>query len=217
MPEFAQRIPRPEARRKLGIAADRTTILVLSGGYGVGNVVDIVRSVEKGCSSVADRSFTLVVICGRNASLNLKLSGLEPLPNVSRHVFGFVDNMHDFMFASDLVVTKSGGLTSSEALAVGLPMIVVDPIPGQERHNADMLVEGGVALIALNEAQLEYKLRLALGTPDWMRKARDAAAAMGKATAGREILRKVLEVEEADAPLRKSNDERNTKVRTRRG
>jgi processive 1,2-diacylglycerol beta-glucosyltransferase len=192
MPPFAEPPSKPEARRRLGLSTDHRTVLVLSGGHGVGNVASIVAAVERGCSAIGGHS-TVIVVCGRNDTLRSVLFDLPGSPHVDRMVVGFIDNMHDYMSAADLVVTKSGGLTSAEALAVGVPMIVVDPIPGQERHNADMLVEGGAAMIALEEGQLTYKVQRALGDADWLKRAGDASRRMGRPMAGKEILGRVVE------------------------
>ena len=69
------------------------------------------------------------------------------------------------MAASDFAVTKSGGLTSSECLAMGLPMVIMNPIPGQEERNADYLLENGVALRAHSTAHLAFKVRKLLADP----------------------------------------------------
>jgi len=97
------------------------------------------------------------------------------------------------MAASDIAVTKPGGLTSSECLAMGLPMIVISPIPGQEERNADYLLENGAALKAHDAAVLEFKLRGLLGTPSKMCEMRNAALKFGRPHAAAEILKIVLE------------------------
>jgi processive 1,2-diacylglycerol beta-glucosyltransferase len=63
--------------------------------------------------------------------------------NVDPHIFGFVTNVHELMDASDVLISKAGGLTSSEAMAKSLPIIIIDPIPGQESRNTDLIVENG--------------------------------------------------------------------------
>ncbi|HEY2933640.1 MAG TPA: glycosyltransferase, partial [Acidobacteriota bacterium] len=78
------------------------------------------------------------------------------------HPIGFTKEMDEWMAASDLLIGKPGGLTTSEALARGLPMLIVNPIPGQEERNADHLLEWGCAVRCNNLATLDYKLSAVL-------------------------------------------------------
>jgi processive 1,2-diacylglycerol beta-glucosyltransferase len=192
MPEFSVRQKTGSVRQLLGMPKNRFTLLILSGGYGVGEIEKIVTVVRKTLNGIRSRSFTLAVVCGRNEALAKKLRRSRVRDNVRLHVSGFIDNMHDYMAAADLLVSKSGGLTMSEALASRLPAIIVDPIPGQERLNADMLVEGGSALLALDDAQLSFKVDRAVRNDAWRRSAARAAGKLGKPYAARSILRSVL-------------------------
>jgi processive 1,2-diacylglycerol beta-glucosyltransferase len=79
---------------------------------------------------------------------------------------GFTRTIERVMAAADIAITKPGGLTSSECLAVQLPMLIVSPIPGQEERNADYLLESGVALKAVNAASLTYKVKRLLEHPE---------------------------------------------------
>ena len=120
---------RAEARRLLGLA-DRPTVLIMGGGEGMGRVESIAHAVAAGLQGVNGQA---VVICGRNASLQRRLSGSTwPAPV---HVLGFVDNMPVWMSAADCLVTKAGPGTIAEALACGLPMVLSDFVPGQEEGN----------------------------------------------------------------------------------
>ncbi|MCU0597334.1 MAG: glycosyltransferase, partial [Desulfobacterota bacterium] len=83
-----------------------------------------------------------------------------------KKVFGFVDFMDELMAVSDLLITKPGGITVSESLAAGLPMILIEPIPGQEEANADYVVEQGTALKARSVSSLIHKLELLIRAPD---------------------------------------------------
>jgi len=96
------------------------------------------------------------------------------------------------MAASDLAITKPGGLTTSECLAVGLPLIVVSPIPGQEERNADFLLENGAALKACEPAALAYRIDKLLREPRLLRTLRKNAARLGKPSAARKVLDIVL-------------------------
>jgi processive 1,2-diacylglycerol beta-glucosyltransferase len=105
---------------------------------------------------------------------------------------GFTQRVERLMACADLVVTKPGGLTTSECLAMGLPMIVNAPIPGQEERNADYLLEQGVALKAFDDVTLDYRVRMLLGRPDKLADMRAKAAALGRPYAARDVLSRVL-------------------------
>ena len=96
------------------------------------------------------------------------------------------------MACSDLVITKPGGLTTSECLAMGVPMVVNAPIPGQEERNADYLLEQGAALKAVDLVSLEYRVRLLLAEPARLDQMRARASALGQPAAARRVLETVL-------------------------
>jgi processive 1,2-diacylglycerol beta-glucosyltransferase len=92
------------------------------------------------------------------------------------------------MPASDLVITKPGGITISECLVIGLPMIVISPIPGQEERNADFLLENGAALKACDSGPLNYRVSMLLNEPAHLEKLRIKAKQLGKPDAARIVL-----------------------------
>jgi processive 1,2-diacylglycerol beta-glucosyltransferase len=96
------------------------------------------------------------------------------------------------MACTDLVITKPGGLSTSECLAKGLPMILNAPIPGQEERNADYLLEQGVALKACDAVTLEYRVRLLLENPAKLAEMHNKARALGRPDAGKRVLATVL-------------------------
>ena len=97
------------------------------------------------------------------------------------------------MAASDVAITKPGGLTTSECLAMGLPMIVVAPIPGQEERNADFLLENGAALKACDAGALAYRVTRLFDEPAMLETLRKNAARLGKPHAARSVLDIVLD------------------------
>lgn len=159
-PAFAAPKPRSEARLALGLDPDRTTILVVAGGFGVGPVETIVRE-TRGVRGSAQ----VVVVCGKNARLEKRLSELPAGDGAPLHVVGFTRDMATLMAAADLFVGKAGGLSSSEALARGLVLVIVNPIPGQEERNADHYLEEGVALRCNSLATLSWKISALLEDP----------------------------------------------------
>jgi len=96
------------------------------------------------------------------------------------------------MGLADLIITKPGGLTSSEALAMGKPLFILNPIPGQEAANSDFLLERGAAAKVNRVEDLPYRIEQLLGTNKLAEMAR-AARALGRPEAAKEICRAVIE------------------------
>ena len=144
-PVFAVAKDKRAMRRKHGLEEDRFTILVSAGGFGVGPVGHLMKALAR-----MEHSARVVAVCGRNEALKAELSeAIRTFPKrstVSFTLLGFTTEMDELMTAADLFVGKPGGLTTSEVLAKGLPMVVINPIPGQEERNSDHLLEEGVAI-----------------------------------------------------------------------
>ena len=99
---------------------------------------------------------------------------------VSFNLVGFTTEMDELMKAADLFVGKPGGLTTSEVLSKGVPMVVINPIPGQEERNSDHLLEEGAAIRCNNLPALAYKIDVLIDTPGKLAQMRESARAMGK-------------------------------------
>lgn len=134
---------RDQASLREGFSLDRTlpVILIMAGSFGVNNIMEIFHSLDH-----AAAAFQLLIITGKNRKLFETFQKLEGHTNKSFHLVYFTHEVEKYMQASDLLITKPGGLTISEALACNLPMIVFDSIPGQEEDNAAFLVDRGMAL-----------------------------------------------------------------------
>jgi len=124
--------------------------------------------------------FVLGVITGQNTELYLKLLDEKPRLRHPLRLYGYVDNMEDFMLAADLLISKPGGLSASEALASGLPLIIMQPIPGQEERNSRFLVQQRVALKAETMEEVADLVRHLLHRPGLLQMMREAAARAGK-------------------------------------
>ncbi|NLY43729.1 MAG: glycosyltransferase [Clostridiaceae bacterium] len=136
--KFASKMSKEEARKLLGIK-DKYTVFVMSGSMGYGNVLKVIKQLDR-----MDMDFQIISVCGNNKSLKRKIDALETQKEI--HNFGFVDNVDVMMDAADCIVTKPGGLTVSESLAKGIPMILINPIPGQEDRNVEFLLNNGMAM-----------------------------------------------------------------------
>ncbi|MDT2251420.1 glycosyltransferase [Paenibacillus larvae] len=116
-----------------------------------------------------------VVICGRNKSLRKRLERWSAQTLLDVHVIGYTKNVHDYMAMADLMITKSGGVTTAEAIARRLPLLIYKPLPGQEQDNIDYLIRNGVACCADNRLQLFYQLFFLITHEDKLQKMRARA------------------------------------------
>jgi processive 1,2-diacylglycerol beta-glucosyltransferase len=166
---FSQPIDAATVRRCRGLRDDLPTVLVLGGGFGMGPVAEILESLD----GIA-REFQIVVVAGRNVELRRELAAQDR--RHPTHVLGFVTNMHEMMAVADLIVSKPGGLTTAEALALGKPLFIFNPIPGQEAANSDFLLERGAAAKVNRVEDLPFRVDRLLGSPKLKEMAASARA-----------------------------------------
>jgi processive 1,2-diacylglycerol beta-glucosyltransferase len=185
-PVFAEPEEQDDARRALGLESSLTTILISAGGFGVGPVEALVEEVQK-----LKLPVQVAVICGRNEELAQRLSAMKKTAHPMK-VVGYTTEMDRWMAASDLLVSKAGGLTSSEALARELVMVIVNPIPGQEERNSDHFLEEGVAIRCNNVPALAYKIDNLLEDPEKFATMKAAVKRMARPTAAEDIASLVL-------------------------
>lgn len=181
---FSRPVDAGAVRMALGLRDDLPVLLVLSGGFGMGPVREILDALDR-----VKRRVQIVVVCGRNEDLRRDLAVRSPVHPT--HVLGFVSNMQELMTVSALVLTKPGGLTSSEALALGRPLLLLNPIPGQEAANADYLLEQGAAVKVNRLEELPFRVEKLLATGK-LEALASAASALGRPRAAECICREVL-------------------------
>jgi processive 1,2-diacylglycerol beta-glucosyltransferase len=188
-PRFAGPLDRASVAARLGLDPARTTVLVMAGAYAMlGGVVEVHRVLL----SLPQR-VQCVFICGRDAALVERLrQRSRRRPDV--HVHGFVDNVHEWMAASDLLITKAGGITVSEALVRELPMVIYRPIPGQEEWNTRMLATAGAAQVARGPEELRRLLERLLQDPAALEGMRRAARRIRRPHAAREAADVLLQL-----------------------
>jgi processive 1,2-diacylglycerol beta-glucosyltransferase len=190
-PIFAENKDKAEMREKYGLEKDKLTIMVSAGGFGVGKIEHLL-------AALADLKTPaqILAICGRNEELKTKLENLatEKLNNerVTFKPIGFTKEMDEYMSASDLIVGKPGGLTTSEALAKGLIFVVVNPIPGQEERNSDHLLEKGCAIKCNNLPTLAYKIDELLNDKTRVETMKANVLRFSRPNASRDIVSKLI-------------------------
>jgi processive 1,2-diacylglycerol beta-glucosyltransferase len=186
-PVFSRPKDRAECLRKHGLADDRPVILQLSGGFGVGPIEKLFRAILE-----VERPIELVAIAGRNEAVRERLAALTPPPRHRAHVLGFTHAIDELMGAADLVVSKPGGLTTSETLARGAVLVIVNPIPGQEARNSDFLLENGAAIKVNNLGTLAYKVGALLDDPARLKQLRANVSRIARPRAAFDVAERSL-------------------------
>lgn len=173
--KFSRPADAKELRRRFGLKEDLLTVLIATGSFGIGPIEAIIRVL---------RDFQAVVICGHNRSLQERLSayGGERVK-----VFGLVNNMDEMMALADVMITKPGGLSISEALVRGLPMIFFNAIPGQETGNIKVLKEYGVGISDCAIADIPKELHR-LQSPGELQSAKERIRTLSKPSAVRDVI-----------------------------
>ncbi len=192
-PAFSRAPDRDECRAKHGLGSDRPIVLQLSGGFGVGPIEKIFRAILD-----VEVPLEVVVVSGRNAKLKAGLERIAPPDRHRAHVLGFTTEIHELMAAADIVVSKPGGLTTSEVLASGAAMAIINPIPGQESRNSDFLLENGAAIKLNNLSTVPFKLAALLKEPKRLATIKANARHLGRPNSAFEIARHAFGIAAAE-------------------
>ena len=187
-PEFAQPVNADAVLRRHGLQVGRPTFLVVGGALGLSPATAVVRQLLN-----LDRDFQAVIVCGRNEEMQDDIVQLVKSRPGDFRVLGYTAEISELMAASTMILTKPGGMTTAEALARGLPMMILDPIGGQEERNSDVLLEAGAAVKCTEVTLVAHKLRRLLDDPPRLERMREAARKLGRPNAARDIARITLE------------------------
>ena len=186
-PVFAETPNASVIRRRLQMDLGLPAILLMGGGQGLGPILEGVTELDK-----LEERFQLLVIAGSNEQLYHRLITRAPALRHAVHVFGHVDFVADLMSVAGMIVTKPGGLTTSEALAKGLPIIALDPLPGQEIKNAYFLERMKAGIIVRDSEELPRVVRHLMTHPTEWGELASSARALGKPQAALDTARLVL-------------------------
>ncbi len=187
MPSFAAPHARAQCARAFGLDAARPTFLLMGGGAGLGGLEDVAERLLR-----LHPHLQLIALAGRNAQTLAALQSLARAHPGQLLPLGYTERVAELMAASDVAITKPGGLTTAECLAMGLAMIVHAPIPGQEERNCDYLLEQGAALKAVDAVALEWRVRLLLDQPHRLAALRAQARQLGRPLAAHQVIDTVL-------------------------
>lgn len=176
---------RQELKKQLGLDPEKPFVLILGGALGTVDFNAMARSLD-----ALPQSFQAAVICGKNEEAQKKLASETFEHDVK--ALGFVTNMVDYIDACDLIVSKPGGLSSSEILARGRPILILDPIPGLEVQNARRLTAAGVGIWARDQADMVQHAGRLLDDPKAREAMETAALAMGRPSSAADAATQIL-------------------------
>ncbi|SEM88760.1 glycosyltransferase [Paenibacillus sp. OV219] len=178
-PEYSRSYDKQAIRAELGLRSELPTLLVMGGGNGLMGQ-EVTESLCSWVQSHERPDLQLIIVCGHNDKLKQQLSRLREISRVPLVVTGFTDRIPELMAAADILITKSGGLTSSEALASGLPMLIYKPLPGQEIDNANFLRHSGAAMHLSSLDELKHAVQMLLSNPSHLEAMRRQALCVSK-------------------------------------
>lgn len=195
---ISNRISRPSDKastlKGLGLKGDLPVILVMGGSLGLGPMKSVVRKLDK-----LPQPFEVIVVTGKNDELKErllrkgnKLSRRRKLRHNTK-IFGFIDNVPELMDIAEILISKPGGITTAEALAKRAPMIIINPIPGQEAKNAEYLLSHNVAVEAHSSGEVVEHVDEFLRNPAKLWRMREAAAALSRPHAADDAARRILD------------------------
>lgn len=187
MPAFSEPLRREDFAREVGADPKKLTFLMMAGGFGVGGMDILAEKILN-----IEGNFQVIAIAGKNEKLLKILKEKKEKYPSKIFPIGFTNTIERAMAASDAAITKAGGLTVSECLAMQLPMVLISAIPGQEERNATYLLENGAALRAYDAAGLEYRIRMLLKHPDRLKIMRDNTNRIRRPNAANDALNIVM-------------------------
>ena len=172
---FVHPVDRAAVIKNLGLKPDLPKILVMGGSLGLGPMKSVIRKLNK-----LPQPFDIIVVTGKNEELQEQLARKGPRLRHTTKIFGFVENVHELMDLAEMIITKPGGITTAEALVKKLPMIIINPIPGQEAKNSEYLLSQNVAVEATDANDVMLFVDEFLRNPRKLWAMREAAAALGR-------------------------------------
>jgi processive 1,2-diacylglycerol beta-glucosyltransferase len=189
-PGLEDAVDREAVLTRYGLRPDRPILLISAGAAGGPYTQTIVQQTLR-----MRNDFQAVVVCGRNDQLKSQIEGLVAFSRDRYRVLGYTNDMPDLIRTATVFIGKPGGLSSSECMAAGLPMVLIRPIPGQEVRNSDFLLEEGAAVRCNYQTTVGYKIDQLLSEPGRIIRMAENARRIGMPEAGPRIISAVLDDE----------------------
>ena len=187
--KFNQRLNSEEIFHKLNLNPHKPVILIMGGGQGLGPIKTIVKSLEK-----SKHDITELIVTGTNKKLFRSLKRKIKHYKKDVHIFGFIENIHELMHIAKVIISKPGGVTTAEVLSMGLPMVIVSPIPGQEVNNTNFLTLKGAAIKVDEPKELFQIIDGLLEDQPRLERLRLAALKIAKPSASMDIAKLLLSI-----------------------
>jgi len=194
--KFALRLDKNVLAQKMGLDPQLPTILIMGGGQGLGPIKSIVQSLLK-----IKMPSQILVLTGTNKKMYESLKKYEETSKKKILVFGYIKNVDELMELASLIITKPGGMTTAESLSKGLPMLIVDPIPGQEMRNTDFLIKNGIAVRVDENDDIVEEVEVLLKSPLRLAAMSNAAYGHAKPNATIDIINLILNNRQEKTPL----------------
>ncbi len=186
-PCFSLRKNRVEIFRKLGLSPEIPTLLIMGGSYGFGPIAEVIRKIDR-----SELAVQMMVVCGKNERLLNQLSRETAHLKKAIRLFGFVDAIDELMEVATCLITKPGGMTTAEAVTKGLPMVLLNPIGGQETGNTEFLVKRGMARKARDAREVLLWVKELLEHPTQLQEMRRLAERHRYPTSALDLARRLL-------------------------
>ncbi len=170
-PEFYEQYDKQALRANYLLQPDKMTVLLMGGGCGLMDL-SILEALEH---EQWAKHLQFIIVCGNNDKLRRQLQQWASSSPLHLRIEGYVKPVHEYMAMSDLIITKSGGVTTAEAIAQQLPLLVYKPLPGQERDNIRYLVRNGLACRAKGSDDLVRQLAYLAANPEKLQRMGDRA------------------------------------------
>jgi processive 1,2-diacylglycerol beta-glucosyltransferase len=183
-PDFLKLYDRSETLRALDLDNSKPTILLMGGSLGMGSIADLYNEIQEIRSDIQ-----IVVITGNNKKLYAKLHDLQSYANKPTRIIGFTKEVNKYMQACDLLITKPGGLTVTEALISGTPLAIFSAIPGQEEKNAEFLLKHNLAVNLLDGKNCRNTIDHLISSPEKLINMRENCRLYAKPNSGNDIYR----------------------------
>lgn len=174
-PLFTRRLNKESIYKKLALSPKKPIILVMGGTHGMGPNERLIKALND-----SKKDLQIVIITGVNKKLFKKIKRMQTSLKKKIITMGFIRNVHELMEISNIIITKPGGLTTAEALAKSLPMIILNPLPGQEDLNTKILTDKGLAIRAKDEHDAVRLIEELLDNPDRIKKMGEAIRTTAK-------------------------------------
>lgn len=185
--KFNQKFQSEEIFAKLKLDPQKPVILIMGGGQGLGPIKTIVRSLEKSRFDIQE-----LIVTGTNKKLYRSLKRKIKRYKKNIHLFGFLNNIHELMHIAKVIISKPGGVTTAEVLSMGLPMVIVKPIPGQEANNTNFLTQKASAVKVDEPEKINDTIDDLLANPAKLERLKSFGLKIAKPNASIDIAKLIL-------------------------